>query len=320
MDVDEGALGRALDEAASVPGLESVAVVRRGRLVAERYLGTATADAAHPVRSITKSVMSLLVGLGIERGVFTGPPETLASTLHPPLPALSGEQATVTLDHLLTMTSGFQWDEGGNVAEYNGWVLAPDQVEYLLARPFSAPPGQSWNYNSAAVHLLSAALTSASGMGTDLFADETLLGPLGIRERTWEVDHQGIPNGGAGLSLRTRDLAKLGTLVLQGGRSGATQVVPEAWVRSTTRLARGTGAALAATGALGYGRLWWVGSMAGNELVLGWGYGGQFLAILPGMDLVVVTTARWQGIGSAAGSQEAAILGWIAGSILPAVR
>lgn len=264
--------------------------------------------------------MSLLVGLGIERGALSSPSETLASTFHPPLPVLSGEQATVTLDHLLTMTSGFQWDEGGNVAEYNGWVLAPDQIDYLLARSFSTPPGQAWNYNSAAVHLLSAGLTSASGMGSDVFADETLLFPLGIRARSWEVDDRGIPNGGAGLSLRTRDLAKLGTLVLQNGRSGATQVVPRAWIQLTTQTVWATGASFAATGTLGYGRLWWVGRLSGNELILGWGYGGQFLAILPALDLVVVTTARWQGIGSATGSQESAILGWIAGAILPAVR
>src|SRR5262249_31548162 len=161
-----------------------------------------------------------------------------------------------------------------------------------LARPFAAPPGQSWNYNSAAVHLLSAAVTSASGMGTDLFADETLLGPLGIRERTWEGDNRGIPNGGAGLSLRTRDRARLGTVVRRGGRSGTAQLVPEAWIRSTTTQLRGTLVAFGSTAQLSYGRLWWVGTMAGNSLVLGWGHGGQFLAILPALDLVVVTTAR----------------------------
>src|SRR5262249_56863988 len=114
--------------------------VRRGRLVAERYLGTASAEAPHPIRSVTKSVIALLVGQAIERGVFSDPGETLAATFHPPLPVLDGEQATVTLDELLTMTSGFQWDERGSVAGYNPWVLAPDQIEYLLSRPFHATP------------------------------------------------------------------------------------------------------------------------------------------------------------------------------------
>jgi len=318
--MDEPLLTAALGATSSIDGLESVAVVRRGRLVAERYLGTASAEAPHPIRSVTKSVIALLVGQAIERGVFSDPGEALAATFHPPLPVLAGEQATLTLDELLTMTSGFQWDEGGSGAGYNAWVLAPDQIEYLLARPFSAPPGTEWNYNSAAVHLLSAAITSASGMGTDLFADETLLGPLGIRVRTWEVDNRGIPNGGAGLSLRTRDLAKVGTLVLQGGRSGTTQVVPRAWLDAAIRPWRVTPAGFRFTGVLDYGRLWWLGRMAGNDLQLAWGHGGQFVAIFPGLDLVVVTTARWQGIGGAAADQEAAILGWVAESILPAVH
>src|SRR5262249_34931008 len=173
---------------------------------------------------------------------------------------------------------------------------------------------------SAAVHLLSAAITSASGMGTDLFADETLLGPLGIRVRTWEVDNRGIPNGGAGLSLRTRDLAKVGTLVLQGGRSGTTQVVPRAWLDAAMRPWRVPPAGFRFTGVLDYGRLWWLGRMAGNDLQLAWGHGGQFVAIFPGLDLVVVTTARWQGIGGAAADQEAAILGWVGGSSLRGVH
>src|SRR5262249_17378116 len=193
------------------------------------------------------------------RGVFSDPGEALAATFHPPLPVLAGEQATLTLDELLTMTSGFQWDEGGSGAGYNAWVLAPDQIEYLLARPFSAPPGTEWNYNSAAVHLLSAAITSASGMRTDLFADETLLGPLGIRVPTWESDDRGLPKGGGGLSPRTGDLARVGTVVLRGGGSGTTRVVPRAWLDAAIGPGRVPPAGFRFTGVLDYGRLWWLG-------------------------------------------------------------
>jgi CubicO group peptidase (beta-lactamase class C family) len=122
----------------------------------------------------------------------------------------------------------------------------------------------------------------------------------------------------AALSLRTRDLAKLGELVLQHGRSGTGQVVPAEWIDASRQLA--AVGALTATGPLGYGDLWWVGQLQGRTLVLAWGYGGQRIAVFPELDLIVVTTARWQGIGSAAPAQVEGIIGWIGGSVVPAAR
>ena len=317
--VDAAALARALTVASAISGLESAAVVRRGRLIAEWYRDPGTPDAVRAVRSVTKSVMSLLVGIAIERGVLEGTSEHLASVFRPPLPALSGTQDEITLEHLLTMSSGFEWNEAGNVAGYNDWVLAPDQIAYLLAQPITSAPGTRWNYNSAAVHLLSAALEVSSDGGTEAFADEVLLGPLGIHQRAWEHDNRGIPNGGAGLSLRTRDLAKLGELVLQRGRSGTAQIVPAEWVDASITPSWAAVGGLPATGTLDYGRLWWLGQLDGNALTLGWGYGGQLVAVLPALDLVVVTTARWQGLGAGAPAQTDAIAGWIAG-VLRAVQ
>ena len=316
--VDPDALARALDAAPGVSGMESAAVVRRGKLVAEWYRD-GSPSTLRPVRSVTKSVMSLLVGLAIERGLFQGTDEPLADTFHPPLPPITGPDEQITLDDLLTMTAGFEWDES-NVAEFNVWVLAPDQVEYVLARPLVSIPGTSWNYDSAAVHLLSAALTASTDAGTSGFADEVLFQPLGIAAREWELDRQGIPNGGAGLSLTARDLAKLGELVLQGGRSGSRQVVPADWIRDATRVRFTAVGGLRATDTLGYGRLWWLGQLGGKTLLLAWGYGGQFVAVLPETDLVVVTTAKFQGLGDGAPAQTSAIMDWIALSVLPAMR
>src|SRR5262249_44382674 len=199
-----------------------------------------------------------------------GTDELLASTFHPPLPPITGAATAITLEHLLTMSAGFQWDESG-FTEFDNWLLAPDQVAYVLARPIVTPPGTQWNYDSAAGHLLPAALPSTYDTGTAGFADEVLFGPLAIHARQWAVDHQGIPNGGAGLSLTSRDLAKVGVLVLQGGRSGHQQLVPEAWVGRVTGVSfRATGG-LGATGALGYGRLGWLGRLHGRRRALAWG-------------------------------------------------
>jgi CubicO group peptidase (beta-lactamase class C family) len=316
--VDPARLADGVAQAAAIPGLTSLLVVRHGRLIAERYSRPGGADSLYALRSVTKSVISLLVGIAIERGVIRGPDEPLGELFRPPLPALDPADAAITVANLLTMTGGFQWNESG-VTEYNNWVLAPDQIEYLLARPLVAPPGTTFNYNSAAVHLLSAVLEVNAG-GTAAFADAHLLGPLGVHARDWEVDNRGIPNGGAGLYLRPRDMAKIGQLVLQRGLSGTVVVVPAAWVDQATRTEVATGTALGTLGPLAYGDLWWLGQAGGHRVLLAWGYGGQFIWVVPDLDLVVVTTATWQALGGTAVAQAAAIADVIVDGITPAVQ
>ena len=308
--VDGAALAATLGQATTIGGLRSVLVVRHGHLIAEQYFAGGGGDSLYALRSVTKGVISLLVGIAIERGAIRGRSQPLGELFHPPLPALDPEAAAITVGDLLTMTGGFEWNEGSSVTEYNNWVLAPDQIDYLLARPIVSPPGTTFNYNSAAVHLLSAALELDAG-GTAAFADSHLLAPLGIHARDWELDDRGIPNGGAGLYLRPRDMAKIGQLVLQRGRSGNAAVVAGAWVDESTRPHLETGTSLGALGVLDYGDLWWVGRYSGHDFVLAWGYGGQLVWMVPDLDLVVVTTATWQGLGSGAGSQAAAIAGLV---------
>ena len=169
------------------------------------------------------------------------------------------------------------------------------------------------------MHLLSAVLEVNAG-GTAAFADTYLLRPLGIRMRGWELDNRGIPNGGAGLYLRPRDIAKLGSRCRK-------EVAPVTlwWSLRPGSTRRRAGRAgiydrLGALGAVGYGDLWWLGGVGGNDVVLGWGYGGQLVYIVPGLDLVVVTTARWQGLGGGVGQQTTAIANLIVDRITPAVH
>ncbi len=317
--VDPARLADGLSQAGALPGLTSLLVVRHGRLVAEDYYRPGGADSLYALRSATKSVISLLVGIAIQRGAIRATDQPLSELFRPPLPVLDPSDAAITVGDLLTMTGGFQWDENTGVTEYNNWVLAPDQIEYLLARPLASPPGTTFNYNSAAVHLLSAVLEVDAG-GTAALADAQLLAPLGVHARDWEVDNRGIPNGGAGLYLRPRDMAKIGQLVLQGGLSGTVALVPPAWVDEATRSHLGTGAVLGSLGGLTYGYLWWLGRAGGHDVVLAWGYGGQLIWIVPDLDLVVVTTATWQGLGGTAVAQAASIAGVIVNGIMPAVQ
>ena len=195
-------------------------------------------------------------------------------------------------------------------------------IAYLLQRPLANPPGHAFTYNSAAVHLLSAVLQGATGLSTQEFARRYLFDPLGITTAKWELFQDGRANGGAGLDLRPRDLAKLGALWLQGGDAGGGRgtIVASDWVANATtpKFSYWTGRAPLAEQSYGY--LWWLDRRGGRVSFFAWGYGGQFIWVDRALDLVVVVTTEWRGAGAQAGQLESNGLGLIVNHILPAVR
>jgi len=286
------------------PNLHAVVVVRRGKLIYESYtsgadqqwgadLGVVAYDATmqHDVRSVTKSVVSLLLGIAIDRG--------LVADVEMPVMPFFPEYATlatpklerIRLRHLLTMTAGFAWHEDV------GWVPAnterqmyeaADPYRYVLERPVVHEPDQRWVYNGGASLLLGAVLKQAAGTSIDSFAKETLFGPLGIDDYTWITLSNGDPIASGGLRLRPRDMAKLGQLVLNGGNWNDRRIVSPEWIAASTE------PRFDAEG-LRYGYHWWWGrSLLGSgtfEWIAAFGLGGQRIFIVPEADLVVVVTA-----------------------------
>ena len=316
--IDSGSLAVAYGRAQSTVGLRSLLVVRNGLLVGEQYFGGSDADTLHDVRSVTKSVISLLVGIAIASGTITGTSERLDSLIHPPVAQIDGPKAQISVENLLTMTSGFAWDES-TAAGYNEWALAPDQIEFLLAPPLADAPGTRFTYNSAAVHLLSVGLSLSSGDSTQAFADHYLFAPLAIHERAWEVDNRGYNNGGAGLSLRARDLAKIGQLVLQEGASASQQVVPADWIRQSLATHQRPGGGYGPVNQLRYGYLWWLSTVRGHAVVFAWGYRGQYIFLVPDLRLVVIATSALNA-PIHPDDEAQAVLSLIVDDVLPAVR
>jgi len=286
-------LDDAFDAAGRVDNVTSVSVRRDGAVVREAYYRDTDATTLHDVRSVTKTVTSLLVGAAIDTGCI--------ASVDQPIGALLGDQAptdpakaSIKVRDLLTMTSGFAWLENGAVGDYNGWALAPNQVEYVLARDLSAPPGAEFNYDSGAFHLLSAILTHACAP-TPAFADQHLFGPLGIASPPWETDEQGLANGAAGIQLTNAQLAAIGQLILDRGQYGGAQLVSAAYVDMATQPQISTG--LGADQPPEYGFGIWVDDDPGiAPFALAEGYGGQLIAIVPDRRAVVVATTRWEGV------------------------
>jgi CubicO group peptidase (beta-lactamase class C family) len=197
-------------------------------------------------------------------------------------------------------------------------VTSSDHVQYLLDRPLANPPGTAFRYNSAAVHLLGVILEQVTGMSLPTFAGQVLFDPVGIPGRAWEPFPEGTVNGGSGLDLRPRDLARIGQLFLQGGVSGNSHVVAADWVAEATR-AHFPWTSDTGPTHVSYGYLWWTD--ADHDAYLAWGYRGQYIYVDPGRRLVVVATTAWWSIDgqSAPTDLDRQALTVIVNGVLPAV-
>jgi CubicO group peptidase (beta-lactamase class C family) len=306
-------------EALKEANAHGVVIARHGRLVYERYfagndwrlsmpLGDVNFEAAtkHDVRSISKSVTSLLVGIAFDRGLLT---DARAFSFFPEYEALrTPKKDRITLRHLLTMSSGLAWDETtvpftDPSNTYSQMEVAPRADHYVLAQPLAARPGEVFNYNSGSAELLGLILRKVSGKRLDAFAKEALFDPLDIKDWDWEGTAAFNPSAASGLRLRPRDLAKIGQLVLERGKWHGRQIVSSSWIEvSTTPRLSGKDAAMMfyrPEGITSYGYLWWLGRSPPEhperDMIAGGGYGGQRVLILPSLGAVVVTTAGLYG-------------------------
>ena len=307
--IDRGALcGMADRLAASDANIHAVLVARGGKLVFERYFRgsdeiqgrpvrnvTFDADTLHDMKSVSKSVASLVLGIAIDRGLMGSLNEPIFS-FFPELSDLrSPEKERIQLLHVLTMSMGLKWveatpDTGDNNNDEARMHRAPDPCRYVLGLAATAPAGQEFFYNTGALTLLSAIVRKATGRTLDEFARATLFEPLGITSVEW-IRVKGDTDAGGGLHLRPRDMAKIGQLVLAGGRWNDRQVVSKAWI-DTSMTPR-----MDATSLFFYGYLWWLGRSLLNGREVQWagalGRGGQSIRIVPELDLVVVVTAGY---------------------------
>lgn len=316
--MDAQGLEAAAAQAAALPRFRALLVARHGRLAFERYFGGADVKTIFDVRSVTKSVVSALTGIALRDQALPGVDARIAGYLSPPY-VLDDADDEITVRHLLTMTSGFQWDEERG-DDYDLWAAADDHVQYLLDRPRAHPTGTQYKYNSAGVHLLGVVLQRATGTPLPQYGDDRLFRPLGIDTVAWEPLDRGTVNGGAGIQLRGRDLLKFGQLFIQRGWSAEQSVVPESWVDEATRGRFAWRDTVGAQGSVTYGMLWWV-SDADPAAFFAWGYGGQFVYVAPSRDLVAVTTTEWRRLDETTPRALAEqVLNVIVQGVLPTAR
>jgi CubicO group peptidase (beta-lactamase class C family) len=273
----------ALAVAAELPRLHSLIVSRRGEILLERYYNGARAARPANIKSAAKSIISALVGIAIDRRLI---PDT-GTPIVKYFPALAKDRdpakQTITVEDLLTMRSGLETTSNRN---YGAWVQSRNWVQHALARPLLNPPGTSMDYSTGNTHLLSAILTQATKSSTRQFANERLAAPLGFTFAPWPQDPQGIYFGGNDMLMTPRQMLAFGQLYLDRGRVKGIQVVPESWI-DTSFITRAR--SFWSDQEYGYG--WWMRELAGHRAYFAWGFGGQYIFVIPTLDLVVVSTS-----------------------------
>jgi len=278
-------LETAVSEAAAMPRLYSLLASYKGELILEHYFNGSGPDKVVNVKSVSKSVISALVGIAIANGHISGTDESLGDYF---ADRLADEKdiakRAITVRDLLTMQAGLASTSSRN---YGAWVQSKDWISYALKQPLQAPPGTQMQYSTGSTHLLSAILTRSSGMSTLEFARKVLAQPLGFHLAAWPKDPQGIYFGGNDMEMTARQMLAFGQMYLDGGKSGGKQVIPAEWVEmSLQRHAEST-----REHGRFYGYGWWIHEMAGFEVQYAWGFGGQFIVLVPDLELVVVTTS-----------------------------
>jgi CubicO group peptidase (beta-lactamase class C family) len=281
--LDGERIAAALAAAEELPRLRCLLIARHGEIQAERCYRGPGLDGYANIKSVSKSVLSAAVGIAFAEGLLESPEQSI-------LPFFSqyvnGEDATarsdITIGHLLTMQSGLDRTSGNN---YGAWVMSPNWVRYAITRPLIGRPGEQRIYSTGNSHLLSAILTQAAGRSTWEYTRDKLTDPLGIRLPRWPTDPQGIFFGGNDMLMTPRDMVRFGELFRNGGRHDGRQIVPEEWVteslspRSRSRM-----------NDYGYG--WFLSDVRGHPMFYASGYGGQFIFVVPELELTVVTTSH----------------------------
>jgi CubicO group peptidase (beta-lactamase class C family) len=280
--------------------IHSVLLVKNGKLILEEYFYGYDRDKKHQLRSATKSVTSILVGIAKDQNTIKSVDQKLYD-FFPEYEEIdwSAPKNKITLKHVLTMAAGLDWNEwtfpdNDTRSSIYGMARSDDWIEFVLNRDSLHSPGEIFAYSSGLSLVLGAILKNKTGLYANEFAEKYLFRPLGISEFSWQQGPNGMvytSGGERGLWLRPRDMAKIGLLFINRGNWKGQQIVSAEWVNESTKPHIN-----AFFGGSEYGYQWWCGERVfGNRTVgvyYAAGRGGQYIFVCPSLDLVAVFTSK----------------------------
>ncbi|GAK69383.1 hypothetical protein RRU01S_05_00250 [Agrobacterium rubi TR3 = NBRC 13261] len=303
-----GGIGPLLEKADDLQSLKTVIVSMDGKEVVSRAYHGASLNGSTNIKSASKSIVSALVGVAIDKQILQGPDQPIASILRNDFPQNPDPRLEqVTIGNLLSMQSGLERMSGPN---YGRWVSSRNWVRMALGSGFAGEPGGGMLYSTGSTHLLSAILTKASGKSTLALARDWFSPLDGFSIGSWERDPQGIYLGGNQMAMTARSLLAFGELYRRGGVTpDGKRILSQGWIDQSWRQRTNS-----VFNGDGYGYCWFIKEMAGEQVYYAWGYGGQMLYIVPSRKLSVVMTSREDAPSARTGYRDA-LHGLMAGII-----
>ncbi len=270
--------------------VSNIQVYKDGDLVIDEHFSRDKSRQLNSIHSITKSISAILIGITKD--------QNLIDSVHTPLNQIFPEYESkypmlkeITVHHLLTMKSGWKWDE---LKSIDSFFRVSNATIYALNRELLATPGSTWNYDSAASHLISVVIERISNQPTLVFSIKNLFEPIGIKNIVWRTDAQGTSYGSIGIEMTIDDLLKIGRLILQKGKWDGKQIITKDWIDNMMTPAHtfseGKSKVLLDNG---YGYLWWLGRINDKTVQYAQGYGGQFLFIVPDDQIIIAVQSEW---------------------------
>jgi len=272
-----------LKNASDIGTLRSLLVQQKGKLLIEKYFDGASANYPYNIKSASKSIISILAGIAVDKGLIS-----LDETLGDYFSSYFKQQpdsakANITIRNLLSMQAGL---ETASFYNYGRWIISKNWVEWNLKQNLVEEPGGKMLYSTGVSHLLSVIITKASGMSTRQFAMKYLFNPLNIRPGGWDKDPQGYYMGGNNLALKPTDLLKIGQMMLQKGIYNDNRIVSEDWVTDSFKSYTHSN-----FNPYDYGYMWWNKIIDREKVYFAWGFGGQYIFIIPSLKSVIVITS-----------------------------
>lgn len=268
-----------------VGSVEAIMIEHQNELVTQQFMGRMNANRPVNIKSASKSIMSLLIGIAIDKGYLEGVDQPIGE-FFPDFFEANPDSAkeAITIKDLLTMRAGL---ESTSIRSYGRWVVSNNWYEYVLNSDMVEEPGGEMIYSTGSSHLLSVILTRASGMNTRQFANRYLFGPMDIELGGWDRDPQGYYFGGNNMAMRPADMLKIGRMMMDMGEYNGERIISREWIWDSVKVYTRSN-----YNPYDFGYMWWQRPISGYETIFAWGHGGQYIMMLPELDTVIVIASN----------------------------
>jgi len=266
-------------------GLYAIVVSRNQTKLYEHYFNQKSASDLFNDQSLTKSIMSILIGIAIDKGFISSPDEKIIRFFPELKQDADKKKQNITIRQIMNQASGLYYEDLTRLDKY---LSLPDPSAYTIQQPLITEPGSVFHYSNAASHLLSVILTKASGLSTLEFAVKYLFGPMKIERVEWMKMNDGYYDGSGLRSIRmsNTDMNRIGRLLLDSGRYDGRQIVSVSYIHQLlnpeTRYQTNWGFPGSE-----YALCWYHKNYRGVPITYGLGWGGQFNFIIPSMQTVI---------------------------------